>query len=128
MTDTKYNGWTNHETWNVSLWIGNEQGSYEYWRETAQECYDEMRGELSAYAKFTGKEIFTHDERATQLLERRLKNEFEESAPELGASMWADLLGAALSEVNWHEIAEHMINEVDRSDDDTSEDDETDGE
>ena len=27
--DTEYNGWTNYETWNVGLWLGNDQGLYE---------------------------------------------------------------------------------------------------
>jgi hypothetical protein len=26
--DTTYNGWTNYETWNVSLYINNEYGMY----------------------------------------------------------------------------------------------------
>ena len=26
--DTTYNGWTNYETWNVSLYINNEYGIY----------------------------------------------------------------------------------------------------
>ena len=27
--DTEYNGWTNYETWNAALWIGNDQGLYD---------------------------------------------------------------------------------------------------
>ena len=29
LTDTRYNGWSNYETWNVALWIGNDAGLYE---------------------------------------------------------------------------------------------------
>jgi hypothetical protein len=33
---TEYNGWTNYETWNVALWIGNDEGLYNL----ARECDD----------------------------------------------------------------------------------------
>tara|TARA_A100001515_G_scaffold136257_1_gene127821 strand:- start:273 stop:509 length:237 start_codon:yes stop_codon:yes gene_type:complete len=29
MPDTTYNGWTNRETWNVNLWLFNDQMRYE---------------------------------------------------------------------------------------------------
>lgn len=28
LTDTDYNGWTNYETWNVALYIQNDEGLY----------------------------------------------------------------------------------------------------
>ncbi len=34
--DQTYNGWTNYETWNVALWIQNDEGLYHL----ARECGD----------------------------------------------------------------------------------------
>ena len=31
-----YNGWSNYETWNVALWIGNDEGLYD----AAKTCDD----------------------------------------------------------------------------------------
>lgn len=105
-----YNGWTNYETWNAKLWMDNDEGSYRYWQEIAQECWDDAGAGLNADPSFTQQELAAFN------LSDRLKSEFEESMPELGASFWADILGAALSEVNWHEIAEHLIEDVNKTD------------
>lgn len=104
MNESNYNGWANYETWNVKLWIDNEQGSSEYWREQAQSAYDAADDE----------------DEAVRNLARNLEDHFEQQKHELldnanlGSSMWADLLGAALQSVDWREIAESMIGEVDK--------------
>ena len=89
----KYNGWSNYETWAVALWLGNEEATYKYWRMCAQACvrenkeFDQAKGSLAAM----------------------LRDEFQESAPDLGASLWADLLNSALGEVDWYEIAGDLL-------------------
>jgi hypothetical protein len=57
---------------------------------------------------------FTREERATLDLSAMLKDEMEEGNPLQEAGMYSDMLGAALSEVNWHEIASHMIEDVEK--------------
>ena len=41
MTDNTYNGWTNYETWNAALWIGNDEFLYN----TAKACVEYAVGE-----------------------------------------------------------------------------------
>jgi hypothetical protein len=67
--------------------------------------------------RLDGSILFSRDEVATRNLADSLKNEHEERQNELtGVSgVFADLLGAALSEVNWYEIAEHYISDVEKS-------------
>lgn len=91
-----YNGWSNYETWNVALWLDNDQGSYEWVREMAREASDRDRYREPIPALADAIEEYVKD-----------------AAPDLGASMFSDLLTAALSEVDWREIAEHVLGEVD---------------
>ena len=111
MNDTEkktYNGWTNYETWNIKLWIDNEQGTQMYWHETAQEALKNAKKD----------NYFTKEENAVNVLREQLKDWFEEQAEGtldiagVSSSWFADLLHASLSEVNWQEIANSLIEDL----------------
>ena len=96
--DTRYNGYRNYETWNVALWMSND--SSEYWDERAREVAEQA------------------DDRddARDTLADSMKSEHEENTPEVTGMyadmMYADMMNAALSEVDWDEIAGHYIDDV----------------
>jgi len=101
----EYNGWTNYETWVVALRMDNDQGSYNAAREQAAEVLEQATEDHPEY--------LTPKERAVYILSETFKEEHEEANPLAdAASVYSDLLGAALSEVNWHEIATNVIDEV----------------
>jgi len=102
-TEKGYNGWTNYETWAAKLWMDNEEGSYRHWGSEAQDAWD------AAEADGT----FTREENAASALAEALKEDHESGMPEV-SGLWADLLNTALSEVNWHEIAASLIEDVDK--------------
>lgn len=101
-TDKTYNGWTNYETWNVALWMDNDQGSQEYWQERAEEIAKVAEDKHEATNALAEEMKDQHEEASQDLLERANAQ----------CSVWADLLGAALSEVCWYEIAGGKLEDV----------------
>ena len=93
-----YNGWSNYETWNVALWMDND-GSDAYWRECAEQCAEDTDED---------DDVETRKNDATLALADMLKAQHEEAMPEVTGT-FADLLGAALGQVNWYEIASHIL-------------------
>lgn len=110
-----YNGWRNYETWAVKLWMDNEEGSQRYWAVRTSDAWDEAEADGT----------FTRKERAVLDLADDLKAEHEETLPDLDGFA-ADLLNAAFGEVDWHEIAENLLDDLEPEEEEEGEDDECD--
>jgi hypothetical protein len=88
-SDTEgYSGWPNYETWLVNLWLDNDERTYRHWRAEA--------------SKLTAWEL-------ARVLETAHKDTSYDLTGATG--LWADLIGAALSRVDWRSIADHLKEE-----------------
>jgi len=63
MTVTTYNGWTNYETWNAALWIGNDEFLYN----TAKACVEFCGDNETPWDKFV--RSMTHGQIGRYLVE-----------------------------------------------------------
>jgi len=81
-----YNGWTNYATWRVNLEIFDGMDPRDYWQGAHQDAYD------------LGKSL-------KELAEELLATDANEGSLAFSYAM------AFLSDVNWTEIARHMIEE-----------------
>ena len=105
--DSKYNGWANYETWAVNLWLENDEGTSNYWREEASRHRQEARE-----CEEVKDGSWTAEQAAKFNLADQLKDELEDGSPISEASLYSDLLNGALSEVNWHEVAASFLDEL----------------
>lgn len=98
MQKKEYNGWTNYETWLVKLWMDNEEGTQRFFQEQAEQLLRDID------------EDDRQHERISHLIDI-LKQYHEEALPKL-EGFAADLMNAALSEVNWCEIAGSLLEDA----------------
>lgn len=105
MTTDTYNGWKNYPTWNVNLWLSNEEPLY---REAIERTRAILDGEHPT------SDVWSVEESRRFGVADALKDWVtDELAPDLGASFPADLLGWALDHVDWNEIADAWIETAD---------------
>jgi len=101
-----YNGWINYETWAVALWLDNDPASYHYWREQVE------RHRQGAHDDSSVKRGIIPAELAARCnLANHLKEEVSNASPLQEASIYADLLNAALSDVDWLEIVDQWLSD-----------------
>jgi hypothetical protein len=95
----KHQGYTNYNTFVVHMELHNDGDTYNYWRERAQEC----------------KEAAANPEEtlpANYLLADLLKESIQDNSPLADtATVYTSLLDAAISEVNWLELAQEFFDE-----------------
>ena len=98
MNNAEYNGWSNYETWSVNLWINNDQDSLNYWNKVTEFCYSAKQNPEGSYIE------------AVYKLSDYLREQFNEGTP-ITEGLYGQLLGGALSVVDWREIAEHFCDD-----------------
>lgn len=95
----KYQGYTNYETFTVSLELHNDRNLYEYWKGLALECKEAAEDPNETLP-------------ANCLLADLLKEDIQENSPLADtATMYSTLLDSAISEVNWLELANEFLEE-----------------
>jgi len=103
---SEYNGWTNKETWLVTLWLMPE--IEEYIADIAGEGQHLSVQNMAKNAEeYVGTRVF-----------HNLSDEVGEDDPnyrvEIGG-LTSDLLRMCLHDVNWYEIAEHVRSDVEEN-------------
>ena len=107
MSDKTHEGWSNYETWAVALWIDNQKSSCHYWRDEARRHRND-----SPTCRQVQDGTWNAEQAATFNLADQLKEETTDASPLAEPTVYSDLLGAAISEVNWSEIAERLLADI----------------
>ena len=92
MQKLNYNGWTHYETWNYKLWLDNDEKGYNLIQSLVKSVIKTEREKNQVFK-----------------MSELLKVECMNNEPNLKPSIYSDVLGASLKEVNFHEIAEAYI-------------------
>ena len=91
---SKYNGWTNFETWNFNLWITNNEGDYRHALQLTEDSINkyELSKDLEEWAEDMADDVLRSYEYAHGFIK--------------------DMVNTSIKEVNFYEVAEHLWDEV----------------
>ena len=107
---TKYNGWSNYETWNFKLWLDIDEDLHNY-----------IIGEIKKIKAFPNKDNKAYE------VSNFLRSYIEDNMPNLNVStrsqsvhgsmsdkngFYNDILNAALRDINTYEIAESYLEDL----------------
>jgi hypothetical protein len=81
-----YQGWKNHPTWLVWVWLENDFSMYSHCQQLKAESQD------------------------VREIAEDLKSLIEDCKPQL-SDLWNDLIDSALAEVDWRELATNLLEE-----------------
>lgn len=108
MGEQGYDGWANYETWSVALIIDNDEGLYDKRRQ--------LVAEAAAKALEDRPDYFTEAEAKRFLVADTVKEWITDASETVELNdaqplsyLWFQLIGAALSEVHWVELADAWL-------------------
>ena len=103
-----YQGWTNYETWVTKLWMDNDEGTHEFFRDLTIQAR-----ELAPTSSQVKKGVWTAKEAERFLLADMVKEEIEimVKGEEDQAGLVNDLLNASISDINFVEIAVSLLSD-----------------
>ena len=110
---TKYNGWTNYETWNFKLWLDNDQDVHKYIIDEIKKIkaigYDAEAYEVSNFLK-----SYIDDNMPNLNVSTRSQSVHGSMSDKNG--FYGDILNTALRDINTYEIAQSYLEDLHGSD------------
>ena len=106
--DRAFNGWSSYESWCLHVWLTGDENTYSYCLDLARDCVEE-----AGCCSQVRDGIWTEEQARRFLLADRLKSHIDDQNPlNENASLFSDLAGAALDEVDWTEVADALLSDI----------------
>lgn len=90
----KYQGYSNRETWLMSIWLDNDEDTYSHWRDRTWAILKSLDCDRKLE------------------LSRELEEWCKRQQPQLESGLYSDLLTTAVSRIEWSEVAKRLLTDV----------------